>query len=118
MSGWAPPDSDLLDPSAPGPGASWSPPDSDLIAGAPDNSSGTRVANPGTESFGSGAIEGGGAAAGMWAGARLGSMTGSPWGVAAGMVGGAVVGSEGGAVNLGRWCRRAPTGASRSARSA
>ena len=55
MSGWAPPDSDLLDPSAPGPGASWSPPDSDLIAGAPDNSSGTRVENPGTEAFAAGA---------------------------------------------------------------
>ena len=71
MSGWAPPDSDLLDPSAPGPGASWSPPDSDLIAGAPDNSSGTRVENPGTEAFAAGALESGGAAAGMFAGAKL-----------------------------------------------
>ena len=96
MSGWAPPDSDLIDPSAPGPGASWSPPDSDLIADAPEGTPGTRVENPGTEAFAAGALEAGGAAAGMFAGAKLGSMTGNPWGVAAGAVGGLVVGAMGG----------------------
>ena len=58
--------------------------------------SGTRVENPGLESFGAGAVEGAGAASGMWAGARLGSLTRSPYGVAVGMIGGAIVGSEAG----------------------
>lgn len=59
-------------------------------------SPGTRVENPNLEAFAGGALEGGGAAAGMFAGARLGSMTGSPWGVGIGAVGGLAVGAMGG----------------------
>jgi hypothetical protein len=56
---------------------------------------GTRVDNPGTEAFTAGVIEGGGAAAGIYAGARLGQALG-PYGMAAGAVGGAIIGSEAG----------------------
>ena len=93
MSTWAPPEADLEAPGSAAP--TWKPPEVDDIA-SPEGGAGTRVENPGLESFGAGAVEGLGAASGMWAGARLGSMTGSPWGVAAGMVGGAVLGSEAG----------------------
>lgn len=90
MTTWAPPDTDLAgsEPAAP----TWAPPEGD----APElPSGGTRVANPGTEAFASGVIEGGGAAAGIYAGARLGQALG-PYGMAAGAVGGAIVGSEAG----------------------
>jgi len=79
-------------PEAPDPGIG------DLVAGPAspeENNAGTRVANPGTEAFASGVIEGGGAAAGIYAGARLGQAAG-PWGMAAGAIGGAFVGSEAG----------------------
>ena len=90
MTTWAPPDADLMgsEPAAP----TWAPPEVD----APElPGGGTRVANPGTEAFASGVIEGGGAAAGIYAGARLGQAAG-PYGMAAGAVLGAVVGSEAG----------------------
>ena len=90
MTTWAPPDADLAgsEPAAP----TWAPPEVD----APElPGGGTRVANPGTEAFASGVIEGGGAAAGIYAGARLGQAAG-PYGMAAGAVLGAVVGSEAG----------------------
>ena len=90
MTTWAPPDTDLMgsEPAAP----TWAPPEVD----APElPGGGTRVANPGTEAFASGVIEGGGAAAGIYAGARLGQAAG-PYGMAAGAVLGAVVGSEAG----------------------
>lgn len=90
MTTWAPPDTDLAgsEPAAP----TWAPPEVD----APElPGGGTRVANPGTEAFASGVIEGGGAAAGIYAGARLGQAAG-PYGMAAGAVLGAVVGSEAG----------------------
>ena len=91
MTTWAPPDEDLTSsgPAAP----TWAPPGDD--APAPPEG-GTRVDNPGTEAFAAGALEAGGAAAGMFAGAKLLSMTGNPWGVAAGAVGGLVVGAMGG----------------------
>lgn len=95
MSTWAPPETDSEVPGSAAP--TWKPPKIDLeaeTAGA--FGSGVRVENPGLESFGAGAVEGAGAASGMWAGARLGSLTGSPYGVAAGMIGGAIVGSEAG----------------------
>ena len=80
-------------PDAPDPGIN------DLVAGPTSQDAnvnpGTRVANPGTEAFAAGTIEGGGAAAGIYAGARLGQALG-PWGMAAGAVGGAIVGSEAG----------------------
>jgi len=91
MTTWAPPETDLAGsgPAAP----TWAPPEVD----APESpAGGTRVANPGTEAFAAGALEAGGAAAGMFAGAKLGSMTGNPWGVAAGAVGGLIVGAMGG----------------------
>ena len=91
MTTWAPPDDDLTSsgPAAP----TWAPPGDD--APAPPTG-GSRAANPGTEAFAAGALESGGAAAGMFAGAKLGSLTGNPWGVAAGAVGGLVVGAIGG----------------------
>jgi hypothetical protein len=79
-------------PEAPDPGIG------DLVAGPAspeENNAGTRVANPGTEAFASGVLEGGGAAAGIYAGARLGQIGGG-YGMAAGAVLGAVVGSEAG----------------------
>lgn len=90
MTTWAPPETDLADgkPAAP----TWAPPEAD----APElPAGGTRVANPGTEAFASGVIEGGATAAGIYAGARLGQALG-PYGMAAGAVGGAVVGNFGG----------------------
>lgn len=90
MTTWAPPETDLAGsgPAAP----TWAPPEVDApkLPGG-----GTRVANPGTEAFASGVIEGGGAAAGIYAGARLGQALG-PYGMAAGAVGGAIIGSEAG----------------------
>ena len=79
-------------PEAPDPGIG------DLVAGPAspeENNAGTRVANPGTEAFAAGVIEGGGAAAGIYGGARLGQALG-PYGMAAGAIGGAIIGSEAG----------------------
>ena len=92
MTTWAPPDTDLADgkPAAP----TWAPPEVDAPA-SPEENNATRVANPGTEAFASGVLEGGGAAAGIYAGARLGQAAG-PWGMAVGAVGGAILGSEAG----------------------
>ena len=92
MTTWAPPDTDLADgkPAAP----TWAPPEVDAPA-SPEENNTTRVDNPGTEAFASGVLEGGGAAAGIYAGARLGQALG-PYGMAAGAVGGAIVGNLGG----------------------
>lgn len=90
MTTWAPPDDDLTSsgPAAP----TWAPPGDD--APAPPTG-GSRAANPGTEAFAAGALEGGGAAAGMFAGANLGQVAG-PWGMAAGAGVGLVAGAMGG----------------------
>ena len=92
MTTWAPPDTDLADgkPAAP----TWAPPEVDAPA-SPEENNTTRVDNPGTEAFASGVLEGGGAAAGIYAVALLGQAAG-PWGMAAGAVGGAIVGNLGG----------------------
>jgi hypothetical protein len=82
MTTWAPPETDLTGsgPAAP----TWAPPDVDAPA-SPEENNATRATNPGTEAFASGVIEGGGAAAGIYAGARLGQAAG-PYGMAAGAV--------------------------------
>lgn len=66
----------------------------DLIAGpsTPEDTSGTRVENPGLESFGAGAVDASMIGPGMAAGIRLGQ-SGGAWGMAGGAIAGMAAGA-------------------------